>query len=199
MRRLIAILTDQPVESIDDAFRRNEAVSALAKLGTAARAAVPALLRTLVVPVSVDCAVLLRVATAEALWKVDMRFDVALPFLAWALKDEYWGASLTAVQVLSEMGTMADQAVPDLIQLAERRSTHGPFSFERFAHEDATGTSPEPLLAVVANALGRCGPGRYWRDAHGMLTRLTASEDAAVRAAATKALEQLGPRPYWER
>jgi hypothetical protein len=76
----IQILTDKPVKSWEEVSGRCQAVEALARLGPAAHAAMPALLRTLVVPVSVDCGLILRVAVAEALWKVDQRRDLALPF-----------------------------------------------------------------------------------------------------------------------
>ncbi|MCY2967727.1 MAG: HEAT repeat domain-containing protein [Planctomycetota bacterium] len=152
----------------------------------------PVILRTLVVPVTVDCGLALRVAAAEAVWKVGGRHDLALPFLAWALKDEYWGVSRTAAQALGEMGYVAHDAVPDLVRLAERRYAHGRFHFEEFEKVTATESKAGSLLAVVATALGRCGGGAHWREAHEMLKRLVVSHEEDVRSAATRALDDLG-------
>jgi hypothetical protein len=187
------ILSDEPVDSAGDLFRLCQAVEAVAKLGPAAHAAMPALLRTLVMPVRADCWLALRVAAAEAVWKVDGRHDLALPILAWALRDEYWGVSLQAARVLGEMGTAAHAAIPDLVDLAARRSAHGRYHFEEFrsAADRAAGWSC--LLAVVATALGRCGRGYpHWYAAHDMLTRLAAADEADARAAAEQALAELG-------
>jgi hypothetical protein len=51
----------------------------------------------------------LRVAAAEAVWKVGERRDLALPFLAWALNDEYWGVSRNVAQVLIGMGPVGSR------------------------------------------------------------------------------------------
>ncbi len=188
-----AVLTDEPARSPQEVFKRCEAAEALARLGPAAVAAMPSLLGTLVVPVSVDCGLVLRVAAAEAIWKVGGRHDLAVPFLAWALKDEYWGASRKAAQVLGEMGCVAHDAVPDLVQLANRRCAHGRFHFEEFEQIAGAVSEPGSLLAVVATALGRCGRGvAHWHEAHAMLTRLTTSEEEDARTAAVRALDLLG-------
>jgi hypothetical protein len=52
-----------------------------------------------------------RVATAEAVWKVGVRHDQALLFLAWALKDEHWGVSHKAAQALIGLGWVPLAAV----------------------------------------------------------------------------------------
>lgn len=193
MDKFIGILTDEPARTPQEVFRRCEAAEALARLGPAAHTAMQALVRTLVVPVGVDCVLALRVAAAEAVWKVGGRHDLALPFLAWALKDEYWGVSRKAAQVLGEMGPVAHDAIPDLVRLADRRCTHGRFHFEGFEQLADSASEPGPLLAVVATALGRCGRGvAHWQEAHGMLTRLSASEEEDARTAALRALEVLG-------
>src|SRR4051812_44263067 len=113
---LASLLSDEPARSPDDVFRRCQAADALVDLGPDALPALPALLRTLVVPVTVDCALALRVAAAAAVWKVGGRSDAALPFLAWALKDEYWGVARRAAEVLAEIGPAA--VVPDLVRVA---------------------------------------------------------------------------------
>jgi HEAT repeat protein len=193
LEKFIAILSDEPVRTPQDVFQRCEAAEALAGLGWAAQAAMPALLRTLVVPVDIDCVLALRVAAAEAVWKVGGRHDLALPFLAWALKDEYWGVSRKAACVLGEMGPVAHEAIPDLVRLAERRCVHGQFSFERFEQEGGTTSEARSLLAVVATALGQCGRGvAHWQEAHGMLARLSDSKEQDVRTAAVRALDVLG-------
>jgi hypothetical protein len=193
VEKFIGILTDEPARTPQEVFRRCEAAEALAGLSPVAYAAMPALLRTLVVPVSVDCVLALRVAAAEAVWKVGGRHELALPFLAWALKDESWGVSRKAAQVLGEMGPVAHDAIPDLVRLADRRCAHGQFHFEGFEQVAGTVSVPGSLLAVVATALGRCGRGvAHWPAAHGMLTRLSASEEDDARTAAVRALDVLG-------
>ena len=79
-------------------------------------------------PVRCDCALVLRVAAAAAICRIGMIKHEALPVLAWALKDEYWGVAPDAVEVLTEVGEPF--VVPDLVWLAERRLRYGPFDFE---------------------------------------------------------------------
>jgi HEAT repeat protein len=190
------ILTEEPARSPAEVFRRCEALQALSRLGPEACSAMPVILRTLVVRVTVDCGLVLRVAAAEAVWKVGGRHDLALPFLAWALKDDYWGVSRTAAQVLGEMGSVAHDAIPDLVQLAERRTARGQFYFEEFQQVTAAESAESEngsLLAIVAMALGRCGRGiAHWKEAHGALTKLMDSKEEGVRSAAVRALDDLG-------
>jgi hypothetical protein len=195
MDDFVSILTDDPADTLLEVYRRCHAAEALSKMGPAAPAeAMPALLRTLVVPVSVDCVLALRVAAAEAVWKVGGRHDLALPFLAWALKDDYWGLSLKAARVLGEMGAVAHEAIPDLVQLADRRCAHGPFYFEKGEEVGTIGRQSKSLLAAVAIALGRCGRGvAHWHEAHEMLTRLSTTAERDVRTVASHALAVLGP------
>lgn len=188
---LIGSLTSAPAETPAEVFRRCQALEELASLGAEAADALPAILESLVVPVSVDCVLALRVAAAEAAWKVGGRHDLALPILAWALKDEYWGVSRKAAEVLGEMGTVAHEAVPDLVTLAERRLKNGPFYFERF--EQAT--PQQSLLVTVARALGNCGRGvRYRGQACDTLGQLSACPEGGVEVAAARALEGLRAR-----
>jgi HEAT repeat protein len=189
----VDILTDEPARTPMEVFRRCEAAQALSRLGPAAHSAMPVILRTLVVPVTVDCVLALRVAAAEAVWKVGGRHDLALPFLTWALKDEYWGVSRQAAQVLGEMGSVAHDAVPDLVRLAERRYTQGRFHFEEFEQVTAAESEAGSLLGVVATSLGRCGRGvAHWREAHRVLTMLMVSQEEDARSAAERALNVLG-------
>jgi hypothetical protein len=193
MDDLIVVLTDEPARTPEEVFRRCHAAEALSAMGSTAYAAMPALLRTLLVPVDVDCVLALRVVAAKAVWKVGGRHDLALPFLAWALKDEYWGVSRKAAQVLGEMGGVAHGVIPDLVRLANRRCTNGPFHFEEF--ELMAGAAPQPtsLLAVVATVLGLCGRGvAHWKEARRMLTHLTAHGEDDVRTAALAALDRIG-------
>jgi hypothetical protein len=190
VERLAAVLIDEPARSPAEVFRRCQAADDLAALGPEAVAAVPALLRTLVVPVTVDCVDALRVAAAAAIWKISHRFDVSIPFLLWALKDDYWGVVPRAVEVLSEIGHAT--VVPDLVWLAERRLSRGPFPFETFS-AGTEGHDSEPFLATVARALGSCGQGlfdgcSYASEARATLAKLADSIDERVRAAALEAL-----------
>ena len=187
----VAILSDKPAEDPEEVFQRSEAAKALGALGPAAWPALPALLQTLIVPVQCDCGLVLRVAAAAAICRIGMIKHEALPVLAWALKDEYWGVVPDAVEVLTEVGEPF--VVPDLIWLAERRLGHGPFDFERWPRS-TTNEEPEPLLAAVARALGKCGRGQsglYAAEVKVMLATLAKSEDDRVQAAAEDGLAQL--------
>jgi len=185
---LVAILTDETARTPDDVFRRCEALRRLSACSTTTVDVLPSIIRSLFVPVSVDCVLALRVAAAEAVWKVGGRHDLALPFLAWALKDEYWGASRKAVGVLAEMGPVAHDAVPELVSLAERRLVRGPFHYENFGN----GNDGESLLAAVATTLGKCGVGiAHLDEACRILHRIVDCEDADASVAAQRALIQL--------
>jgi hypothetical protein len=188
---LIRLLPSEGAATIEDVFLRCEVAETLSAMGGAAKAALPALINTLVAPVAVDCVLHLRVAAAKAVWKVGGRHDIALPFLAWALKDTYWGMSLKAAVVMGEMGGFAHNAIPDLVQLAERRCARGPFLFEQFPAA-LPESKPKSLLAIVAMALGECGKGvDYGQDASRALTRLEQRPEDDVRDAASRALVAL--------
>ena len=100
LKELIAILVDHPAQTPAEVFRRCEALEHLFASGSASLDALPAIIRSLVVQVSVDCVLALRVAAAEAVWKIGGRRDLALPFLAWALKDEDWSVSRKAAEAV---------------------------------------------------------------------------------------------------
>ncbi len=187
--QLASVLTDEPANSPTEVFIRCRAADALADLGPKAAPAIPALRRTLVVPVTVDCGLALRVSAAAALWRASGHWNLAVPFLTWALKDEYWGVAPRAVEILAEIRHAA--VVPDLIRLAERRIAHGPFPFEEFRNAQS-----RPLLAALADAIGHCGRSRwegpsYSSDALVMLSKLAAFDDERVRDAAVRALALL--------
>lgn len=74
---LVAILTDETARTPQEVFRRCEAIEQLSASGVATIDALPAIMRSLLVPVSVDCVLALRVAAAEAAWKVGRRHDLA--------------------------------------------------------------------------------------------------------------------------
>ena len=140
-----------------------------------------------------DCGLVLRVAAAAALWKIDRNSSLAMPFLAWALKDEYWGVAPRAVEILAEIGRTA--VVPDLIRLADRRLAHGPFYFEEFSSA-AGGADSSSLLAAVSDAIGHCARGKwegpsYLSEARDILMKLAAFDDDLVRASASRAMAQL--------
>ncbi len=188
LKELVAILTDAPVQTTQEVFRRCDALEQLSASGTASMDALPAIMRSLVVQVSVDCALALRVAAAEAVWKVGQRHDLALPFLAWALKDEYWGVSQKATEVLAGMGTVAHEAIPDLVNLAERRLTQGPLHYEGLHH----GNNAKSLLVIIATTLGNCGLGIAHIDAaRRTLRRIIECGDFEASHAAQQAFEQL--------
>lgn len=192
--RLVAVLADESAESPAEVFRRCQALDALAELRSEATQALPVIHRAFTVPVGVDCVLVLRVAAAAAAWRVGGECNLAVPVLAWALKDEYWGVAPRAAEILSEIGHAG--VVPDLIRLAERRLAHGPFHFEAFASA-AGGSAGRPLLAVVAEAIGWCGSGRwdgpsYESEARAILATLATNEDRRVRDAAAAALARLG-------
>lgn len=193
VEQLASVLVDQPADSPDEVFRRCRAADSLSALGPSAGAAVPALLRTLIVRVNVDCGIALRVAAAVALWRVDRNWCLAAPFLTWALKDEYWGVAPRAVEVLGEIGHPA--VVPDLIRLANRRLAHGPFHFEEFSGAVDKADS-RSLLAAVAEAIGHCAQGpwdgpSYLSEARDVLMKLAAFDDDRVRKSASMAMAKL--------
>lgn len=153
----------------------------------------PHLLQTLVVPVFIDCGLILRVSAATAIWKIDRRLDIVLPFLTWALKDEYWGVAPRAVEVLAEIGCA--EVVPDLVLLAERRLRRGPFHFEEYASIAGRETET-PFLVLIANALGQCGRGlshgrSFAPEAKEMLVKLADYGDEPLRKAALTNLQEL--------
>ncbi len=192
LEELVAILTDDPAQTLEEVFRRCHALEQLSASGSATVDALPAIMRSLFVRVSVDCVLALRVAAAEAVWKVGQRHDLALPFLAWALKDEYWGVSRKAAEVLHEMGPVAHGAIPDLVNLAERRLDRGPFHYEDFG--DAN--NEKSLLAILAAALGSCGRGiAHVNAARRILNRIADCEDADACATAQQAIKQLQDMP----
>ena len=189
---LVAILTDETVQTSHEVFRRCQALEQLSACGTTTINAMPAILRSLFVPVSIDCVLALRVTAAEAVWKVGGRHDLALPFLAWALKDEYWGVSRKAAEVLCEMGPVAHDAVPDLVNLADRRMDGGPFHYEDIGNAN----DDKSLLAVVAMALGNCGRGHaHVERARRVLNRIADCQEPDACAAAQHAVEQLQQMP----
>ncbi len=179
VEELASVLVDRPAKSVDEVFRRCRAADSLASLGPAAGLAVPALRRTLVVPVTVDCGLVLRVAVAAALWRVDRCWTLAVPFLTWALKDEFWGVAPRAVEILAEIGHPA--VVPDLVRLAERRLSHAPFPFEAIS-SSADVADSRPLLAVVAEALGQCARGRWEGPSYSSQARDTPGRSPRFRA-----------------
>jgi HEAT repeat protein len=199
VEQLASVLVDSPARSVSEVVRRCRAADALAALGPTAASAIPMLLRMLTVPVQVDCGLALRVAAAAALWKIGRQSSVAMPFLAWALKDEYWGVVGRAVEILAEIGHAA--VVPDLIRLAERRMAHGPFHFEEMSTcVDKADTLP--LMANIAIALGHCARGEwsgpsYLSEARTALIKLSTVDDDRVRNAAFSAISELENESVW--
>ncbi len=189
---IACVLVDEPVDCIFDLRRRCQAIEELLTVGADGFDAMPALLRTLVVKVSIDCHLILRVVAAEAVWKIGERHDLALPFLTWALKDDYWGISRKAAEVLGEMGPIAHQAIPDLVWIVDQRLNCGPFLFETIDDVVQAESKPRPFLAVLATALGQCGLGyAHPQEAREALLRLTSFEDEVVRTAARQSLDLL--------
>src|SRR5262249_25442434 len=182
---LTAALSDDTADTPWEVFRRCEAADALGDIGPPAAAAIPALVRTLTVPVAVDCVLALRVAAARALWRIGGRSDLPLPRLIAALEDEQWGVVRTAVESLSEMGEAGRPAAVWLVALARKRLANGPFHFEKWAEDSGSGP-PAPFLAVIAEALGKCASGLP--EAGDVLSTLSNSPDGRIRASAEAAL-----------
>lgn len=186
----MAVLSDQRIDSYEELSRRCAALDTLGSLGSCAYVAMPAVQRMLFARVDVDCVLTLRVAAAAAAWRID-RCDIALPVLAWSLKDEYWGAAWRALPVLTEAGRA--EVVPDLVWLAERRLQRGPFLFELLPGE----AQREPLLALIARALGTCARGcdanghTHRSEARAVLMKLAACDDERVRVEAVAATASL--------
>jgi hypothetical protein len=74
----------------------------------------------------------------------------------------------------------------DLIELADRRLSKGPFHFEK------GGPDSRPLLAVVATAIGQFGPEFERRhEVSDALLRIATSAESEVRSAALAALKRV--------
>jgi HEAT repeat protein len=95
-----------------DANVRYRAVATLAQLGSVAKFAVPELRELLK-----DKSGLVRVKTAEALWKIDQTPSTSLmPVLLQALKDKEAVVRAAAPPVLALLGSKAKNALPALVQ-----------------------------------------------------------------------------------
>jgi HEAT repeat protein len=125
--------------SDDSPLRRARAALALGRIGTAAKAAGPALTAALK-----DPAVEVRVAAAEALW-LSAEDAAAVAALADGLAADDRDLRLRCARFLGRMGPAARAAVPALVKsLADRSQSPGP---------------AVPLVAAsAAEALGRIGP-----------------------------------------
>ena len=156
----IDLLTSQPVDTAEELFRRCEALAKLASSTVEFDDAMGAVFRSLTVPVSVDSGFALRVAAADAAWKIGQCRDLSLPIVAWALRDQYWGYSRTAVKILLEMGHAATHATPELVNFTKRRLKNGPLFFEQYQSND----NEDSLLTLAAKALVGVGFHREYLD-----------------------------------
>jgi hypothetical protein len=95
--------------------QQKEAAAALGRIGRAARTTARALQRALLDEPSLG----LRIAVAEALWKVTGKTSKVIPVLIGGLKDPDHLNRVAALRVLKEMGPKAKAAVPSLKELAK--------------------------------------------------------------------------------
>jgi HEAT repeat protein len=148
----------------EDARVRLQAAEDLGLSGTAAAAAVPALLRLK----EQKAAPLLRVAAAKALARIDPKIETVVPLLIEALKDKAGNVRKTAAESLGDLGPASQPAVEELVKAAK---------------------DPDPTVSWAAiDALGQIGPGAE----AAVPTLIEALTDAGTRGAAVDALGQIG-------
>lgn len=145
----ISEVLKNPRES--DALRA-AAANALGDFGKDAKAAAPLLAESLK-----DKAVKIRVASALSLYQIDQgNAKIVLPVLRGALKSEDERAQTTAVLALKELGSDANDAVPDLIVLLAKGGMPGYYARE------ALGKIPAAEAGLIASLKS---PDKNARDA----------------------------------
>jgi HEAT repeat protein len=145
---------------------RGHAADTLGWMRSDARAAVPALIRTLNQKEEFSVRTIVR----DALVKIGPPDKEAVPALLEAAKDNYWRVSEAAVDALGGMGADAKGAVPGLIELLQHRL----YSTREKA----------------AKALGRVGPEA--KEALPVLkTAATTDKDPDVRTKAQEAIRKI--------
>ncbi|ONI91852.1 hypothetical protein ALI22I_07210 [Saccharothrix sp. ALI-22-I] len=141
--RVLSVL----LRHIDD---RVEAVEAIAELGQAAAAHVPALRALLHKP---DPNGWLRLHVAEALWRATGDADAALPLLTSAWADNVY-VRPPAARCLADMGPAAEPAAPLLREELARRRRHGSQD-DRWSSDLVR--ADEELVRVCKDALAAIG------------------------------------------
>jgi HEAT repeat protein len=199
-----------------DARVQREAAVALGRLGPAAAAAVPALIKTLRAKrapnkVYVYAA---RKEAAKTLGRIGPAAEPAVPTLIEVLQDESPGAVLVheaAVTALGDIGQPAESVVPALIQALQRAN----LAFNWMMAEQAVralgrlGPQSEPAIPTlldmletpIANAKGipealiQIGPAATSAAAarSDKLLQDACAEDSAVRVRAAMSLRKMGP------
>jgi HEAT repeat protein len=161
----------------DDGSRRSWALSVLLDLAPECQGALPVLNQLAQNP---EENVLLRVAAARVLWRLQQPAESLLPLLCEAASAEESRAGVQALEVLEEMGPAAEPAVPKLIELLERPKL--PLIGPRFG--------PAHCLAV-ASCLGKIGAGASL--AVPALLKCLQSGNLTLRIEVALALDEIGP------
>ena len=169
---LATILTDD-----SDAEARHQAALALAKMAPASGAAVPALARALS-----DEQPVVRMNAALALMRLRTEARPAIPALIEAMGDKANDTNLKQFHcTIQEMAALA----------LGRASTGSSEGVPALTAALKAARTPE-MRRSVARALGEVGPPA--RPAVPLLRALLKEDDSDVRAAATEALEKIGPQ-----
>lgn len=152
--------------SSQDASERKSAVERLARLGDAARLAVPELLKTLR-----DEDPLVRASAARAVWDIDHRAEDAVPVLVELLGSEGNSHRELAAYFLGPMGSSAKPAVPALREMISDRDVS--------------------LRIHAAEALAQIEPTDH--DAVNVLLDAMRDSEAEVRSLAAMAMSNVAP------
>lgn len=197
--KLIEIVQSDPWSDV-----RYEAASSLGDIGPDAKAAIPALISFLKdKDQGYD-----RVAAPQAMVEIDPQSKEAVQALIEALNDEDPAIRQYSAMALGDYGTLAQGAVPKLIEIIKKDATTGREQDLREGAEEALGkiggTSKDvaaltELLsdelsstqAAAASALGKIGSESA--GAVPGLIKLLSDKDEKVREAAITALGEIGP------
>jgi HEAT repeat protein len=191
---LISIL-----EKSKDVTPRATAAHVLGQIGPPAKAAVPALTRTLQDPF-----MNVRLVAAEALWVVDRPDHIAILALIELLKDRDEFLAGQAALTLSRAGADAREAIPALKDVLKANNSVSVSAAEALWKLEPGNKETMPALARAlksGNRLARLGAAeaitRLGADAREVVPALVETlkdEDETVRESAADALQEIDPK-----
>jgi len=152
---------------------RSHAARSLGQFGSAARAAIPALVQSL----KADADSGVHASAAFALAAIGPE-EVVVPALIGVLNHAVYEKRWLIVQALGELGPPAKEAVPALVKVLQDQVLHDFLGVRRGAAESLGKIGPEASAAVPA------------------LIEALKDEDWTVRSAAAEALGEIGPEGW---
>jgi HEAT repeat protein len=194
----------EALEDKDDRLR-SHAARILGEVGTAARAALPAL-RAVLADKGAGAAV--RIAAAEAVWRINADVRAAVPVLIEALKSKDDQRRSHAASVLREIGAAAVDAAPALRELLEEDTIDSAVRLSaaealwQITHDVRTAmpvlietlqNDEKDARIEAAAILEKIGPAA--KDAVPALGEALNDPDEEVRSAAARALKAVDPLP----